>query len=76
MIVKFVPALVCLGLVLPAARLRAAVADLRRDATVEAIEKVMPSVVNIATETVIEYHEWYAELLRQFYGWQRTPVRR
>jgi len=76
MIVKFVPALVCLGLVFPAARLRAAVADLRRDATVEAIEKVMPSVVNIATETVIEYHEWYDELLRQFYGWQRTPVRR
>jgi hypothetical protein len=33
--------------------------DIRRDATVIAIEKVLPSVVNIATETVIEYHEWY-----------------
>ncbi len=49
--------------------------DVRRDAAVMAIEQVMPSVVNIATETVIEYHEWYDELLRQFYGWPRTPVR-
>jgi S1-C subfamily serine protease len=47
--------------------------DVRRDATVIAIEKVMPSVVNIATETVIEYHDWYDELLRRFYG---SPGRR
>ncbi len=45
--------------------------DIRRDATVAAIEQVMPSVVNIATETVIEYHEFYDELLRRFYGWPR-----
>jgi S1-C subfamily serine protease len=48
--------------------------DIRRDATVLAVEKVLPSVVNIATETVIEYHEWYDTMLRQFYGWSRTPV--
>jgi serine protease Do len=48
--------------------------DIRRDATVIAIERVLPSVVNIATETVIEYHEWYDTMLRQFYGWSRTPV--
>ncbi len=48
--------------------------DVRRDAAVTAIEQVMPSVVNIATETVIEYHEFYDELLRRFYGWPRTPV--
>ena len=48
--------------------------DIRRDATVIAIEKVLPSVVNIATETVVEYHEWYDTMLRQFYGWPRTPV--
>jgi len=47
---------------------------IRRDATVIAVEKVLPSVVNIATETVIEYHEWYDTMLRQFYGWPRTPV--
>lgn len=45
-----------------------AAVDIRRDATVRAIERVMPSVVNIATETVIEYHDWYDDLLRQFYG--------
>ena len=45
------------------------------DATVVATEQVMPSVVNIATETVIEYHEWYDELLRQFYG-SRAPAPR
>ena len=33
----------------------------------------MPSVVNIATETVIEYHDWYDALLRQFYGWRTAP---
>src|SRR5579872_1479836 len=48
--------------------------DIRRDATVIAVEKVLPSVVNIATETVIEYHEWYDAMLRDFYGWPRTPV--
>jgi len=42
--------------------------DIRRDATVEAIERVMPSVVNIATETIIERHDFYDDLLRQFYG--------
>jgi S1-C subfamily serine protease len=49
--------------------------DVRRDATVIATEQVIPSVVNIATETVIEYHDWYDDLLRQFYGWPATPVR-
>jgi S1-C subfamily serine protease len=39
-----------------------------------AVERVMPSVVNIATETVIEYHDWYDELLRQFYGQQRRQT--
>jgi serine protease Do len=49
--------------------------DIRRDATVKAIEKVLPAVVNVATETVIEYHEPYDEMLRQFFGWSRSPIR-
>src|SRR5438045_3956685 len=53
--------------------LHAAQTDVRRDAAVEAIEKVLPSVVNIATETLMEYHDWYDELLRQFYGWRTAP---
>ena len=54
---------------------RAGEVDIRRDAAVVATEQVIPSVVNIATETVIEYHEWYDDLLRQFYGWPNTPLR-
>ena len=42
--------------------------DVRRDATVAAIEQVNPCVVNIATETVIEQRDWYEDLFRRFYG--------
>jgi S1-C subfamily serine protease len=42
--------------------------DVRRDWTVAAIEKVMPSVVNVATARVVEYNDFYQNLLRQFYG--------
>ena len=48
--------------------------DVRRDATVAAVQEVMPCVVNIATETIIEYHDFYDELLQQFYG-TRRPMR-
>lgn len=50
-------------------------ADIRRDAAVEAIEMVMPCVVNIATATIVEVPDFYQELLRQFYG-QQTPAQR
>jgi serine protease Do len=65
------------AMLLPAAprSVSAAEPDLRRDVTVLAVEKVLPSVVNIATENVIEYHEWYDDMLRQFYGWQNLPRR-
>lgn len=53
----------------------ASAADVRRDATVMAIEKAKPSVVNIATARVVEYRDFYQELLRQFYG-AHTPSRR
>jgi len=53
----------------------AAEADVRRDATVAAVDQVMSSVVNIATETVVEYHDAYEDALRQFFGWPRNPVR-
>jgi len=42
--------------------------DLRRDTTVIAVEKVMPSVVNIATETVVEYEDFYQGIFRDFFG--------
>ena len=60
-----------LALVLPLASFGAAESDLRRDATVVAIEKVMPSVVNIATETIVEYEDFYQGIFREFFG--QTP---
>jgi serine protease Do len=41
--------------------------DVRRDATVLAVEKVMPSVVNIATETIVHVRDPYEEFFRQFW---------
>src|SRR5690349_8892125 len=43
-------------------------ADIRHDATVGAIEKVLPSVVNIATSRIVEYRDFYDELRREFFG--------
>lgn len=49
--------------------------DVRRDAAVEAIERAMPSVVNIQTETIVEYSDPFDELLREFWGpyYRRRP---
>lgn len=47
--------------------------DPRRDATVVAVERVMPSVVNIATRTWVEREHPYERLWRQYYGYQRQP---
>ena len=41
--------------------------DIRRDATVVAVEKVMPSVVNIATETIVPQRDLFEDLFQQFY---------
>lgn len=56
-----------------AAETAALVADPRRDATVVAVERVMPSVVNIATRTWVEREHPYERLWRQYYGYQRKP---
>src|SRR4030095_15422665 len=41
--------------------------DLRRDATVEAVAKVMPSVVNVATEEVVAVRDPLENLFRVFF---------
>jgi serine protease Do len=43
-------------------------ADVRRDAAVAAIEKVMPSVVNVGTKTLVERGGVFENLLREFYA--------
>ncbi len=46
----------------------AAETDVRRDSTVEAVSRVMPSVVNIGTENVVEYRDDpFENLFRQFF---------
>ena len=50
--------------------------DIRRDATVEATEKVIPSVVNIATTTIVERAgDPSLEMFRRYFGW-RVPTER
>jgi S1-C subfamily serine protease len=62
--------IVCLGIAwLQLAMVASAAGDARRDATVEAVEKVMPAVVNIATETIVENE--LDDFFRQFFGYGR-----
>lgn len=42
--------------------------DIRRDATVAAIERVIPSVVNIRTAQLVRRNDPYEEMMRRFYG--------
>jgi serine protease Do len=49
--------------------------DVRRDPTVAAVEKVLPSVVNVATRTYVENapRDSYEEFLRRYFGYRRQP---
>lgn len=42
--------------------------DVRRDAVVDAVQRVMPSVVNIRTETIVQRNDPYERLLQDFWG--------
>ena len=57
-----------LGMGLSSPALGAAEADARRDATVDAVERVMPSVVNIGTETIVERNDLFEQMLRDYWG--------
>jgi S1-C subfamily serine protease len=50
-------------------------ADLRRDAVVEAVERALPSVVNIATEEIVESRDPYSDFFREFWEpyYRRRP---
>ena len=63
--------LVCLAL--PGSQ--AAEPDVRRDATVAAVQRVMPSVVNIATEEVVPIRDPLENLFRDFFDpyYRRRP---
>ncbi|MCS7337375.1 MAG: trypsin-like peptidase domain-containing protein [Verrucomicrobiae bacterium] len=42
--------------------------DVRRDAVVAAVERVLPSVVNIGTETIVRVRDPFEEFFREFWG--------
>ena len=50
--------------------------DPRRDATVQAVERALPCVVNIATETIVEYQDFYQQIFRDFFGGRGFAPRR
>jgi S1-C subfamily serine protease len=58
----------CLAALPVGAALPAAPVDVRRDATVEAVQRVMPAVVNIRTETIVERNDPFERLLQEFWG--------
>ena len=55
------------GVCLLFATLLRAETDIRRDATVEAVQRVMPAVVNVATETVLQVRDPIEQLFRDFF---------
>src|ERR1017187_2795964 len=71
----FIPLLACLSTNAIETPVFAAVPesfDIRRDATVEAVEQVMPSVVNIATKNMVPVRDPFDEVYRQFWGRRQT----
>ena len=58
------------------ARLEAGDPGVRRDAATDAIAQVLPAVVNIGTETVVEVRDPFEGLLREFWGpyYRRRPA--
>ena len=68
------PLIGCLGVGLSPSPARAIEMDVRRDATVNVIEKIMPAVVNIATATIVEQaNDPSLEVFRRYFGW-RVPT--
>ena len=48
-------------------------ASVRRDAVVAAVEKAMPGVVNVATETIVVRNNPTDDLFSEFFGYRRMP---
>jgi serine protease Do len=51
----------------------AAQEDVRVDASVRAVQKALPSVVNVATETLVDTRTEYDKVREQFFGYKRRP---
>src|SRR5205823_2110471 len=65
--------LLALGTILPlAGAAPGGEIDPRRDATVVAVERVMPCVVNIATETIINIRDPFEDILQRYFNVYRN----
>lgn len=62
--------LLALGILRTPAAAVAPDVDIRRDATVVAIERVMPSVVNIRTSKLVQRNTPEEEFRRRYFGWK------
>jgi S1-C subfamily serine protease len=47
--------------------------DIRRDHIVNVVEEVMPCVVNVATESIVQSRDPFDEFWRRFYGYPSQP---
>lgn len=71
---SIVPVLVVTAALASGVSAHAASADaIRRDQVVAAVEKVMPAVVNIATETIVRRNNPMDDFFSDFFGYQRMP---
>ncbi len=66
---RWLPLAACVWVLFQPRALLSAVAeaDVRRDAAVEAVQRVMPSVVNIATETIVATRDPLENLFREYF---------
>jgi serine protease Do len=60
--------LCCSGVSIQGAAVENPAADIRRDATVAAIESALPCVVNVGTETLVERRDTFDDLMREWWG--------
>lgn len=63
----------CLAAVLWLPVTAGANSELRRDAVVRAVEKVMPCVVNISTETMVQRNDLLSDPFSRFFGYRTRP---
>ena len=64
-----------LGLLLAGILVARGAEDVRRTAAVTVVEEVLPSVVNIQTEVLVEKRDFFSDLFRDFYGFHFRHVR-
>lgn len=50
--------------------------NIAQDPVVQAVQKALPSVVNISTDIVVRYRDPFAEFFEEFWGRESAPIQR